>query len=246
MQMALAKDNIDTCISLLQKALDEGAQPVAAFDADNTLWNTDVGEIYFEYIIDNKLVELPENPWDHYMSLRNGDNPPEGYLWLAQVMKGVPLEDAQTWSRKITEYKPIPVFESMQYLMEKLQSLSVKTYIVTASVKWAIEGAAQLYNIPPDQVLGVKTSVVDGKITDEQDGPITWKQGKAEAILQASGDKAPFFCAGNSSGDIYLLEAASHYQLAVQTVPEDHMIYESELELHKIALEKGYWTHDHR
>ncbi|MEZ4870800.1 MAG: hypothetical protein R2827_00875 [Bdellovibrionales bacterium] len=72
------------------KALAEGANPIAAFDADNTLWNIDVGETYFQYLIDNELVELPQDPWEYYHSLRNGPNPPEGYLWLAQIMKGTP------------------------------------------------------------------------------------------------------------------------------------------------------------
>ena len=32
---------------------------VAAFDADGTLWDADLGENFFQYQIDHKLVELP-------------------------------------------------------------------------------------------------------------------------------------------------------------------------------------------
>ncbi|MEZ4870801.1 MAG: haloacid dehalogenase-like hydrolase [Bdellovibrionales bacterium] len=124
----------------------------------------------------------------------------------------------------------------MHTLITHLQNKGVKTYIVTASVKWAVEGAAKLYNIPEDQVVGVTTKVVDGLITDQQDGPVTWKQGKVEGLMQATKRQAPFFAAGNSSGDIYLLEAATRiiawpFRLLSE---KDHRIFESEVELAKL------------
>lgn len=247
MKQALAPENFDRLLESLKAALDQGAAPIAAFDADGTLWDTDIGELYFQYIIDNKFVKLPEDPWGYYLGLRNGSNPPDGYLWLAQILKDVPLAEAQKWSDALIEvHRPLPVFEQQQTLVKQLKDWGVEVYVVTASVKWAVEGPAKLYDIPNSHVIGVTTRISEGLITDAQDGPITWKPGKVEGLLKATDGKHPFFCAGNSSGDSYLLKCATHHALALQTVPEDHMIFDSEAELAKMAEENGWWMHDFR
>ena len=243
----LSEEKLPELLEDLKSCLDAGATPIAAFDADGTLWNTDIGEVYFEYIIKNKLVELPEDPWAHYLGLRNGDFPPAGYLWLAQIMKEVPLEEAQRWSDAIVEENsPLPLFDAQQKIISSLKGWGVEIFIVTASVKWAVEGAAKLYGIDADHVVGVTTRVESGKITATQDGPVTWKEGKVEGLLNFTNNKAPFFSAGNSSGDIYLLNCATHRRLAVRTVAENDRIFASEEELHQIAQKNSWWTHDFR
>ena len=63
---AYSKEIWDRINTALDYALAKDAEPVAAFDADGTLWDTDLGEAFFHYQIDNKLVSLPSEPWSHY------------------------------------------------------------------------------------------------------------------------------------------------------------------------------------
>ena len=52
------------------------------------------------------------------------------------------------------------------------------------SIKWAVEAAAQLYKIDYDHVIGVTVKVTDEFLTDEQDGPVTYREGKWKACYK--------------------------------------------------------------
>ena len=53
------------------------------------------------------------------------------------------------------EYGNVPVFNHQKALIRYLKSKKVKVFIVTASVKWAVEGAAFLVGLKPDDVIGI-------------------------------------------------------------------------------------------
>src|SRR3954467_5588788 len=83
---------------------------VAAFDADGTLWNTDLGEALFNYQIKNKLVPLPPSPWEHYHEMKDGISKRAAYLWLAQINKGLPIQTVRHWaSEAVNALHPVPV-----------------------------------------------------------------------------------------------------------------------------------------
>lgn len=215
----------------------------AAFDADGTLWNTDLGEGFFKYQIQNRLLNnLPENPWSHYRNIK-ASNPPPAYLWLAQVNEGHPLNEVQTWAQDyVSQIQPMPIFKAQQKLIQILHRYMVEVFVVTASIKWSVEPGAKLYQIPHQNVLGVQTQVQNGLITQTQEGPITWKNGKIQALLQHTQGVAPFLCCGNTMGDISLLEAATTFPIAVTSVDSDHELFDSEMELQKIATQRGWIT----
>lgn len=237
--------------STLQNKIDEALlnveRPIAAFDADHTLWNTDMGENFFQYIIDNKLVDLPDNPWQHYFDLRDGKNPAAGYLWLSQVLKGVPVATVREWNEKcVNGLGTLPTYSAQKRLIDYLHAKKVEVFVVTASAKWAVEAPAKYYNIQNENVIGVTTKVVDGIVSDEQDGPVTWKQGKVEGLLQKTNGVHPFLACGNSTGDIYLVNSATHIRLAVRSVEEGDRIFSSEESLQEEARLKNWLTHDFR
>src|SRR5688572_23456852 len=122
----------------VERALQRDPHPVAAFDADGTLWDMDMGEGFFQHKIDRKLIPLPADPWDHYFGLKkkNGD-PKEAYLWLAQILKSVSLDQARRWAQDAVDaIRPVPVFPDQKKLIELLRARGVRVYIVTASIKW--------------------------------------------------------------------------------------------------------------
>lgn len=239
----MTDEKLEEILLAIDKALDDGATPVAAFDADGTLWNTDVGQNFFEYQIQNKLVPLPDKAWDHYEKMQD-INPREAYLWLAQVNKGKSLEEVHRWARESLErFGPTPLFDHQQTIINHLLSKDVEVYIVTASIKWAVDPASALYAIPTENVVGVTTKISAGLITDLQGGPVTYREGKVEGLLEATGGQKPFFCSGNSTGDLHLLEAASHIAFVNSAAREDEETYESEMELLGLAKERGWFSY---
>lgn len=234
----------------LQKLLDDleryrpRGRAVAAFDADGTLWDTDLGEMLFGYQVDKRLVPLPEDPWGHYNWLKEHKSHPEAYLWLAQINQGVPLTQVRQWALEaVDQHLPIPVFESQQAVLKKLRELDVEVYIVTASIKWAVEPGARLLGLDDDQVIGIETHVVDGIVTDKQKGVITYREGKPEALLAKTGGVRPYFASGNTEGDKWLLESALDLRLVMSASPIGSENWPTESAMLKMALENKWHYH---
>jgi HAD superfamily phosphoserine phosphatase-like hydrolase len=232
-------------IKSCEKALEDGAHPIAAFDADGTLWATDMGESFFIYQIENcPLTDLPSNPWSYYKTL-HGQNPEAAYLWLAQINKGRSLQEVRRWAQKCVDTHPdVGFFEGQKKLIKKLKDMGVNVFVVTASIKWAVEPAAELMGIPRENVLGIETTVENGLITELQKGVITYKQGKVAGIQSASSGILPFFASGNSNGDLHLLESASHVKFVVSSAKEDHHLFEIEQNMIEHAKNKRWHFHE--
>lgn len=215
----------------------------AAFDADGTLWEFDLGESFFKYQIENKLIELPPNPWKHYRDWKESGDPRPAYLWLAQVNKGQKLTTVQKWADDcVASLAPVPIFEGQKRLIEFFQKRSIPVFIVTASVKWSVEAGAKLLNIPIENVIGVSTKIKNGIITDEQEGIITYRSGKVEALLQKTNGIKPIFASGNSMGDSELLKSAK-VALAVSSAALGHELYDNEQKLYTEAKANKWLTH---
>lgn len=227
------------------KLKDSGAPLIAAFDADGTLWDSDLGENFFQYQIDDKTVPLPEDPWKHYLDLKKINNDPrDAYVWLAQINAGRSLSEVRSWSQQAFDrIQPNPIFSEQKKMIEFLVSNSVQIYIVTASIKWAVEPGARALGLTDDHVIGVETRVENDIITAEKILPITYRQGKIEALLKKTGNIKPFLSAGNTIGDYELLEAATHLKLAVSAASRDDRLFKGENDLQTMAIEKNWWRH---
>lgn len=216
---------------------------VAAFDADGTLWNTDLGENLFSYEIENRLVPLPEDPWGHYNWLKQNVSHPVAYLWLAQINKDVPLATVRQWAEACVDSKPLPIFDAQRTVIEKLKSLDVEIYIVTASIKWAVEPGARRLGLGENQVIGIETEVHQGLVTDKQKGVITYREGKAKAILEHTDGLAPYFSAGNTEGDRWLLESSTALRLVMSAAPKGSENFATEQTMLALAESHGWYSH---
>lgn len=227
----------------IDAALKQSEGPLyAAFDADGTIWEFDMGDEFFYYQIDNCNLALPENPKHYYKSLKQ-KNPPEAYLWLAQINEGRSLEQVRTWATECFNSLEVPFFPAQKELISYLKANKVEVYIVTASIKWAVEPGARALGLSDDNVIGVSTKIENGIITNTQDGPITYKEGKALALLQKTKGIKPILCSGNTMGDKNLLAAASNISLAVNSAAKDTENYSTEWELNQLAQNNSWYTH---
>lgn len=218
---------------------------VAAFDADGTLWDTDLGESFFQYQIDEKLVSLPEDPWSYYYDLKKINNDPrDAYVWLSQINAGKTVDQVRGWAQEsFDRIQPNPIFAEQRKLVEYLVSNSVQVYIVTASIKWAVEPGARALGLTSDNVIGVETKIENNVFSKEKILPITYRQGKTEALMMRTRNVAPFLCAGNTIGDYELLQAATHFKLAVSAASRDDRLFKAENDLQTMAVEKNWWRH---
>lgn len=226
----------------LKTLKEQNVKLYAAFDADGTLWDTDLGENFFQYQIDQKCVPLPANAFDHYLQMKKINNDPRAaYAWLAQINAGQTVDQVREWSQDaFNSIAPSPIFSEQRKMVDLLLQNDVQIFVVTASIKWAVEPGARALGLSNDSVIGVETEVVNKKITDKTILPVTYRSGKVDAFLKATGNVKPFFASGNTSGDIELLQAATHLQLAVSAASRDDKLFRAENELMEVA-EKNNW-----
>lgn len=242
---AYSKEIWDRIHTAIDYALAKDSEPIAAFDADGTLWDVDLGENFFHHQIDQKLVPLPTDPWNHYVELKKKNNDPsEAYLWLAQINAGRKLDEVRAWAQAaVNEQTPLPIFEEQKKLIELFLSKGVRVFVVTASVKWAVEPGARLLGLNDESVIGVSTIVESETISDRQEGVITYQIGKVEALLEKTRGKKPFFASGNTMGDFHLLNSATDLALAVSAAAPDDGLYRTEQDLQNLARQKSWLTH---
>ena len=234
---------LDRLLKDLEKLRPRG-RAVAAFDADGTLWDADLGEGLFAHQIDHKLVDLPADPWGHYNWMKEHVSHPAAYLWLAQICKGVPLETVRAWAEAAVAAKPLPIFAAQKQIIAKLIELDVEVYIVTASIKWAVEPGARRLGLSDEQVIGIETAVdAAGRVTETQKGVITYREGKSEAILARTRGLVPYFASGNTEGDKWLLEGASALRLVMSAAPEGSENWPTEQTMLALAEARGWYSH---
>ena len=234
--------NLLALLSDLERLRPKG-RAIAAFDADGTLWNDDMGEKFFEYLIRHRLVPLPPDAWGHYHHLKDTISHTVAYLWLAQILKGVNIAQVRAWAELAVAARTPPIFPEIWKVLAKLKELNVEVYIVTASITWAVEPGARRLGLRENQVIGIETEVVDGIVTDMGKGVITYREGKAEALLAHTGGVKPYFCAGNTEGDKWLLEASTDLSLVLSSAPENTENYPTELKMLELAGARGWHYH---
>lgn len=233
--------------SALNQELKSNSRPTAAFDADGTLWDLDLGEDFFQWQIQHCAgqfkIPMPEDPWDHYRNMKASGDPRPAYLWLAQINQGLPIEMIQAWAEQAVQKQPLPIFPDQKKLIEWLQQKGVEIFVITASVKWAVEAGTARLGIPADHVLGVATTIENGLITTQQDGTITYREGKIQALLEKTKGLKPFLSCGNTMGDIALLENSTQLSLAVGTAVTGQELFETEEKLREQARQMNWLIH---
>ena len=61
-----------------------------------------------------------------------------------------------------------------------------------------------------------------------------------------TGGVAPYFAAGNTEGDLGLLESSSALRLVVSAIPAGEEYYATEMKMLEVAQERGWYWHRYR
>jgi len=212
------------------------AERIAVFDNDGTLWAEQ--PMYFQavFAIDRIRALAEDHPeWrtrEPYRSAIAGDM--EGLLatgregimkilvaahsdltaeeFRATVRDWLAESRHPTTGRRLTEM----IYQPMLELLEHLRARGFKTFIVTGGgIDFVRVFSEDIYGIPPEQVVGTtfdaKYEVRDGRPTIVKTGELVLlddKGGKPVGIFRHIG-RRPIFAAGNSDGDLPMLEYAA-------------------------------------
>lgn len=206
---------------------------VATFDNDGTLWSEQ--PMYFQLIfaIDRVKELAPEHPeWkdvEPFKSILNNDihgvlaSGMEGLMQIvmvthANVTSEVFEKSVKKWAataKHPTLNRPFTdlVYQPMLELLDYLRANGFKTYIVSGGgVDFMRALVTEVYGIPAEQIIGstIKTDFDynGGEPIIKRLPAIDFiddKEGKPVNIHKIIGKK-PIFCAGNSDGDLAMLQ----------------------------------------
>lgn len=139
------------------------------------------------------------------------------YLERARQMRSMELDADIT----LPLARGLRVRNEMRELMYEMRSRGWRVYIITASPQWEIEAFAERYFVPPQNIIGMRRSIVSGRITTALEPPCSWGDGKLDAYNHfVTRERPPNFCAGDSIGDWTLLEWATDCALLFEPTTE--------------------------
>jgi phosphoserine phosphatase len=195
---------------------------LAVFDADHTLWNTDVGEGFYHWLVTGrrlKSVDCDADLFAHYRREESRDKL-AAYALLVEQMEGLLESDVMEWARAyVGHHVPGAVYPAQRALLRLLEHQGWETWIVSASNRWSVSAGARYLGMAPERVIGVDLVARGGALTSRLAYPLTYGPGKVEAILSRIG-RRPDLVVGDSVGDREMMELSQALALLVE-YPED-------------------------
>lgn len=212
---------------------------VAVFDGDGTV----LGQVP-HYLADECLYERarkePQKKSRVISSMKGMSNVSLPYVQKRVFFyEGDLLESVREQGIKcFDKYYPNKVFKPMQDLIATLKSNNFEVWIVTASPESLYQGfLSREFNIPITNIVGVKSVIHGGKITNRIIQPVPQDHGKKEAIesfIQAT----PLLAAGNSRGDKEMIEFGSDIKMIIN--PDTHIAPDQKESISDYAKKNGW------
>lgn len=210
-------------------------EKIAAFDLDDTLIEGDIGEAVFCYI---KAAgnDIPLK-WKDYLEMIEAKEYERGYCDIITSMEGMNIKTIANSAKNLIssnseiiiftedgiEYNypiPKPIIE-MQNLIVYLKISGWKISVISSSSQIAVRSVTDyLFKLYPEYVRGIKTEIYvtdnyDDLFTTKIQGTVPFREGKAEVFRDMFGDLQPLITAGDSRGDIELLNLTSDKGFAI-------------------------------
>jgi len=205
---------------------------IAVFDCDGTLWDSDSGELFYRWELENSLLDERTAQWlrDRYASYKRGEVGEDDMCGeMVTVHAGLSVSDLE---RAVARYFPEKVaptiFPEMLILTRALAEQGCDLWAVSSTNDWVVREGIREFGIPADHVLAACVHCEDGVATDRL-LRVPSGVGKALAINEVVGT-VPDAAFGNSIFDEAMLSLARH-SFAVNPNPD----------LETVAKQNG-WT----
>jgi len=226
---------------------------VAVFDCDGTLF----GQAPY-YLADEALYSYAEQNYANKKDslskakmviidrLLHGDNVGMDYVKnRIAFLSGLTPDEIQTMGKDCFHQKyQMKFYPEMRELLANLQEYGFEIWVLSASPELLYQQFVhENLGIPKDRILGVKSVVEHGHVTDQLIYPVPQDAGKAAAI-QTFIKARPLFVGGNSRGDLEMMNESVGIKLIVN--PDNEKVEKGP---HAGAMDgytvKQYWdNHD--
>ena len=235
--------------SFLNATLTYPDRKVAVFDCDGTLFGQSpyylADEAVFEYAnthYKGKKDSLSVAKMQVIDALLNGDNVGVSYVKRRiDFLSGLTISQAEEIGRNSFKEKyRFKFYQEMKQFLGNLKEYGFEIWVLTASPEILYQGFVhENLGIPKNRILGVKSVISDGVITNELVHPVPQEEGKAKAIetfIKAD----PLIVGGNSRGDLEMMNTSKGIKIIVN--PDDKKVYQKATpkELNGNTL-KDYW-----
>ena len=233
--------------SFLNSTLAMKERKVAVFDCDGTL----IGQVphylseesMYDFAVANykdRQDKLSKEKWKICEELAAGDNVAVSYTQRCiDFFAGLTPDELSNAGWVCYQNKFAGKFyPEMKELLANLEEYGFEIWIVTASTELLYQRFVhEQLGIPVDRILGVKSCIRDGIVTDEVVRPIPQDAGKAE-VIHTFIKARPLIVGGNSRGDMEMMHESVGLRILVN--PDDAK--------HEQAMGgktvKSYWEND--
>ncbi len=203
----------------------EKGRKIAVFDGDGTV----LGQTP-HYLADEAMysyaVEHPEKNPEVFKEMITQSNVSLPYVQnRVKYISGMSLQDYRDLGEKyFNKYYSNKIFKPMQALISELKANNFEIWVITASPEGMYQQfLSKALDIPITHVVGIKSVIKDGIITDEIIEPVPQDHGKKWAIESFIQD-VPLFVAGNSRGDKEMIEFSRGLKMIIN--PDEHIAHD--------------------
>lgn len=198
----------------------------AAFDADGTLWAGDVGEGFFQYLLDRPegfYSPRIRHFWKRYQAgdFKGGFTSEAFYEMMVTGLAGHKIKDIKSLADEYFRLHAQRIFRPMVALIHALNDAGVDVHVVSGSPLWVVEAGARYFNIPSKKVIGLEPDVdANGVILPQvkhvRIGRRTikvnpWKENKPRLLQPRLQGRELVLVAGDSKGDLAMLKLAKRH-----------------------------------
>lgn len=226
-----------------------GVARLAAIDADGTLWAGDVGLIVFEWMVKGGRLRAPAAPriaaelaqagepptgelhrdaWRLFELYRDGRYPERQVCMLmAWSFAGYREADARAECRAAIDAAGLAglVHDGVRALLSGLRALGLRVVVVSASPAFGVEPACAPLGFRPEDIRAIEVRLDGGGVVEPDVlSPVTYREGKVEAIRALTAGARPLVVLGDSAGDLPMLADAT---LAVAIQPRPALLAEA-------------------
>ena len=220
------------------------AAPVAAFDADHTLWHADVGDLAWHTALSERRLrpeagpplasELrlagaetagdPHEDARRLYALYKQDRVSEMSILRAMTVCYAGWSEAELLelgARLARETLASARYEGVAAIARGLKERGLRVVVVSGSPSWlVVEGVRSFMPLDPARdVFGAQVTVEGGRLTGTMREPVTFFEGKVAALEPHLEGRRVAFAFGDSKGDVPLLESAARLAFAVHPRP---------------------------
>lgn len=219
----------------------EQGRKIAVFDGDGTVLGQTPHYLADEAMYQYAAEHPNQNP-EIFQEMIKQSNVSLPYVQnRVKYIAGMSLQGYRDLGEKyFNKYYSNKIYQPMKQLIATLKQNGFEIWVITASP----EGLYQQFlskqlEIPMTHIVGIKSVIKDGIITDQIIEPVPQDHGKKWAI-ESFVQGVPLFVAGNSRGDKEMIEFSKGLKMIVN--PDEHIAPDQKESISDYAKKNNWLT----